>query len=226
MSDPMKTENCAVCGAPLVYFTQKQKNVCQFCGREFEIDAMCEKGHYVCDECHARNAIEAITGYMMCSDSDNPVEMAIEIMQHPSIKMHGPEHHYLVPAALLSAYCNRSGLQDKKAEYLAEAKARASKVPGGFCGFNGACGAGIGTGIFISIISGATPISKIEWKMSNMMTSESLVNIAIHADRDAANAILFLRFKRRFNSRYVTISVCSTVPIRLYANFPEEIRNV
>ncbi len=180
MPDAMKTENCAVCGAKIVYFTQKRKGTCHFCGREFDIHSQCEKGHYVCDECHSRDGIELIYDASTEYDAYDPFELAIRIMEHPSVKMHGPEHHFLVPAVLISAYCNRHGIRDKKAEYLAEAKARASKIGGGFCGFYGACGAGIGTGIFLSIISGATPLSRVEWKLSNAITSESLIGIAVH----------------------------------------------
>jgi hypothetical protein len=30
--------------------------------------------------------------------------------------MHGPEHHFLVPAVLLAAYCNVTGLNEKKSK--------------------------------------------------------------------------------------------------------------
>jgi hypothetical protein len=32
--------------------------------------------------------------------------MALNLMKNPQIKMHGPEHHFLVPAVLLAAYYN------------------------------------------------------------------------------------------------------------------------
>jgi len=55
---------------------------------------------------------------------------------------------------------------------------RAKYLLGGFCGHYGACAAGVGTGVFISLITEATPLSKQEWKLSNMMTSKSLLSIA------------------------------------------------
>lgn len=180
MSEPETNKKCKICGAPVVRLTERQIALCRFCGREFEIEEVCEKGHFVCDECGERNAEDIITASAIASKSYDPIEIAIEIMQHPSIPMHGSEHHYLVPAVLLACYCNRLDLHDKKAEYLAEARLRASQVPIDSCGLCGACGAGIGTGIYLSILSGATPLSKVEWKLSNMITSESLVNIAIH----------------------------------------------
>ncbi len=53
-------------------------------------------------------------------------------------------------------------------------KSRGEKIPGGACGFWGACGAAISTGIFLSIISGATPLSGEPFGLSNRMTAKSL----------------------------------------------------
>ena len=54
-----------------------------------------------------------------------------------------------------AAYKNAGGEIDLP-EALLEMMNRGKAVPGGTCGFWGACGAGISTGMFISIISGAT----------------------------------------------------------------------
>lgn len=204
MENERKTENCVVCGAPLVYFTQKQEGVCQFCGRKFLIDAQCEHGHYVCDECLAKDAAQVVTDYCMDSGSYDPLTMAAEIMAHPSVPMHGPEHHYLVPAVLVCAYCNRAGLRDKKAEYLAEAQKRSATVPGDSCGFNGVCGAAVGAGIYLSIISGATPLSRIEWKLSNLITSECLVNVAVYGGPRCCKRDVFLALEAavKFSLKY------------------------
>jgi hypothetical protein len=42
---------------------------------------------------------------------------------------------------------------------IEEAIARAVKVPGGWCGSHGACGAAIGVGVAVSILTEATPIT-------------------------------------------------------------------
>ncbi len=88
--------------------------------------------------------------------------MAIKLMNSPKIKMHGPEHHFLVPAVLLAAYYNLDAVEhispEDKAEIINKARQRAEIVPGGFCGFYGSCGAAIGTGIFINLLTKATPI--------------------------------------------------------------------
>ncbi len=49
-------------------------------------------------------------------------------------------------------------------------QARGKKV----CGFWGACGAGVSAGMFVSIVTGSTPLAKDEWGLSNKMTSSAL----------------------------------------------------
>jgi len=102
----------------------------------------------------------------------------MSLMKNPKVAMHGPEHHFLVPAVLLSAYYNLKNDSVLKEEKIKIAQQRASNVLGGFCGFHGACGAAIGTGIFVSLITGANPLSKHEWKLSNLMTAKSLLSVA------------------------------------------------
>jgi len=105
-------------------------------------------------------------------------------MRNPKVKMHGPEHHYLVPAVLLAAYANRPGATREehaaKAKKIETARRRAEDIKGGFCGFCGNCGAAVGTGIFLSVLTGATPLSRIEWRLSNLLTAESLLAVANH----------------------------------------------
>ena len=60
---------------------------------------------------------------------------------------------------------------------LTEMKNRGQSVPGGACGFWGACGAGISSGMFISIISSSTPLSGEPWGLSNRMTAKALERI-------------------------------------------------
>jgi hypothetical protein len=105
--------------------------------------------------------------------------MAITLMKDRRLKMHGPEHHFLVPAVLLAAYCHATGRsRDERAGLIAKARTRAEEVKGDSCGFNGNCGAAVGTGIFVSLVTGTTPLSRAEWRLANLMTSESLRAIA------------------------------------------------
>jgi hypothetical protein len=101
-------------------------------------------------------------------------------MRSSNITMHGPEHHFLVPAVLLAAYYNLKKDPKEKVSKIREARRRSSNILGGFCGFHGNCGAAVGTGIFISLITDSNPLSIQEWKFSNLMTARSLLKIAKH----------------------------------------------
>ena len=47
-------------------------------------------------------------------------------------------------------------------------------MPGGACGFWGACGAGISAGMFLSIVTGSTPLGKDNFGLSHKMTAKAL----------------------------------------------------
>jgi hypothetical protein len=170
---------CLLCGADLEYFTEYLQLTCNFCGTTTTDNARCLHGHYICDTCHRSSAHDIIEHTCISSDSRDPVLLAEMLMKHPSMNMHGPEHHFLVPAVLLATYCEIKDLpREKKTTMIRTARQRSEDVKGGFCGLHGACGAGIGTGIFVSLITGATPLSTGERGLSNRMTAESLLAIA------------------------------------------------
>ncbi|MDR2167819.1 MAG: DUF5714 domain-containing protein [Clostridiales bacterium] len=170
---------CFICGKPLNYHSDEKRLHCEICGAEAVTAVSCEGGHFICDKCHAQDAYGLITSFCLKSGDCSPVSIASELMKHGAIKMHGPEHHYLVAAALITAYKNAGGEIALK-DCLNKALQRAANVPGGICGMWGACGAGIGAGIFASIVQGATPLSTDEWHYANLLTSEVLREIAKH----------------------------------------------
>ena len=174
---PAYTENCFICASQLVYFEFAKEINCSLCGVQHKTNATCQAGHYVCDACHSEKGVLSITRSANETRSQNPVAIAAEMMKNTNINMHGPEHHYLVAAALLAAYKNAGGKIDLN-KSLQKAAQRAKNVPGGICGMWGSCGAGIATGIFISVVTNATPLSKKEWSLANLMTSKCLAIIA------------------------------------------------
>lgn len=170
---------CLLCGTELEYFAEHLTLSCHFCGTSASVNARCVNGHYICDTCHRGSAQDVIELACIGSDSRDPVSLAETLMKHPAMNMHGPEHHFLVPAVLLAAYAEAKKLsKEEKAALLRKARQRSEDVKGGFCGLHGACGAGIGTGIFVSLITSATPLSTSERGLSNRMTAESLLEIA------------------------------------------------
>ncbi len=174
---------CLVCGKPLVYHEKARKMECVMCHGQFESYASCEEGHYVCDDCHAAKGIRVIMEGCKAADSKNPIAIMQELMENPYIYMHGPEHHVMVGAALLAAYYNCGGFEDRGGREgyeaaLDEMRARGSEYPGGSCGLWGCCGAAVSAGMFMSIITKATPLTGKSWGLSNRMTSRALEAIA------------------------------------------------
>lgn len=168
-----KVEACLVCGAPLRYYETAREMECVYCHGTFLSNADCEGGHYVCDQCHSKKALEDIKALCAASASKNPVELARTLMEDPFVHMHGPENHVLVGAALLTAYRNAGGKVELEPA-LEELQRRGSQVPGGVCGFWGCCGAAVSAGIFVSIVTGSTPLAKDAWGLSNQMTAAAL----------------------------------------------------
>jgi len=112
--------------------------------------------------------------------SKDPMELVRVLMNSAKVPMHGPEHHFIVPAALLTAYYNIKGDPEQKRRKIKEARARSYNILGGFCGYYGDCGAAVGTGIFLSLITDSTPLSTTGWRLSNTVTAKSLLSVAVH----------------------------------------------
>jgi len=170
---------CLVCGRDLVYLDAPEEIACSFCGKGHVTEVRCIEGHFICDDCHRLPAEYLIEATCLETNIVDPILLAISLMRHPALKMHGPEHHFLVPAVLLTSYSLVTGEREALGGRLKRARERAALVKGGFCGTHGACGAAIGTGIFVSVLTGATPLSGKEWKLSNLVTARSLHEIAL-----------------------------------------------
>jgi hypothetical protein len=113
-----------------------------------------------------------ITEYCLESSSLNPLGLAYDIMKHEEMRMHGPEHHYLTAAVVITAYCNEKDLGAEKGEMLGKILYRTGAIPPGTCGFYGVCGAVLAVGATVSLILEATPFSKNELKVLNTITAK------------------------------------------------------
>ena len=151
-----KAVDCMVCGTPLRYFTVEEEQPCHYCGQRLQANAICENGHFVCDQCHLKDGIAVIEHLCLSSTETILGILSNEIRQHPAIPAHGPEHHALIPGIILATYRNRGGqITD---EQIKAGIKRGAKLPGGACGFMGVCGAAIGVGTAFSIILHSTPM--------------------------------------------------------------------
>ncbi len=170
----MKDE-CLICKAPLEYLETDTLMECEICHKKENSKTRCVNGHYVCNDCHTQG-LDTIIGLCRKETSKDPIAIVEKMMALPFCHMHGPEHHVMVGAALLTAYKNAGGELDLPGA-LMEMMNRGKRVPGGACGFWGACGAGISSGMFISIISKSTPLAKEPFALSHKMTAKSLERI-------------------------------------------------
>lgn len=171
-----QSSGCMVCGAVLRYFTESREMVCRFCGRAQTSNACCESGHFVCDRCHQEQGIEVIRSICATTKEQDMLALLQLLRSHPSIPMHGPEHHALIPGIFLACYRNCGGDIDSK-EILTGIN-RGTDVPGGVCGFWGACGAAIGIGIGVSVILEATPLTPGPRQLAQEFTGRILTLLA------------------------------------------------
>ena len=106
-------------------------------------------------------------------------ELLGHLLDIEGLPMHCPVHHYIVPAALLTACRAKQGrdLASFRLD-LTEALERALEVPGGFCGYSGCCGAAVGVGIFWSIVTDSSPMSGVSWGVIQKATGETLMEMA------------------------------------------------
>lgn len=168
-------EECLICKAPLEYLEADALMECAICHKQENSKTRCVNRHYICNDCHTAG-MDTIISLCLKEASTDPIQIIENMMEQPFCHMHGPEHHVMVGSALLTAYKNAGGDIDLH-QALIEMMNRGKSVPGGACGFWGACGAGISTGMFVSILSKSTPLTVEPFGLSNLMTAKALEQI-------------------------------------------------
>jgi MoaA/NifB/PqqE/SkfB family radical SAM enzyme/SAM-dependent methyltransferase len=148
---------CMTCGAELVYLQHDEQRPCTYCGRTFRANAFCTEGHFVCDGCHTAEGRLAMELILLASQERDLVALLAKVRRHPSIPMHGPEHHALVPGVILTALRNHGIVVTD--DMIRTALDRAAAVPGGYCGFLGACGAALGAGAALAAFESSSPLT-------------------------------------------------------------------
>lgn len=170
------SEGCMVCGEELHYFQEAQELTCSYCRRSFQANAACKENHFVCDDCHKESGMEAMQAICQGTKETDLLTLLKRIRSHPAIPMHGPEHHAMMPAIILTAFRNRGGNIDQ--QVIDDAIKRGAAIPGGACGFWGACGAAIGAGIAASSILSATPLTPSPRQQAQSFSARILGKIA------------------------------------------------
>lgn len=171
-AEPRHITGCMVCGVELVYSQSNRRLRCYYCGQEMYGNVICEEGHFVCDKCHAHDALSIIEEVCLGTSETDMVALMGRIRNHPAFPMHGPEHHSVVPAIILTAYRNTTGRLDR--DRILAGMERGGAIAGGGCAFFGVCGAAVGVGIAFSIILQADPYKAAERQMVQQLTAEVL----------------------------------------------------
>lgn len=171
-SDQYHLVGCIVCGKDLIYAEQAISRPCSICGQIFETRVYCEDGHFVCDVCHSASKSD-VKWFLRHTFEKDPIKILLHVFEMEKVHMHGPEHHSIVPGVLVTAYRNNGGEIDYE-KALELAFERGSQVPGGYCGYWGACGAAVGVGIYACIVLDGSPLKKETWNYPQQVTARCL----------------------------------------------------
>ncbi len=169
---------CLICGRILQYLQVAEEKKCAKCGREAVANAMCLNGHFICDNCHIQDPLEIIKKMCLSATETDMISLLQQIRETDPFPMHGPEHHILVPAVILSTYRNLNG--DIGDEQILQGIERGSMVPGGSCGFMGICGAASGAGIAFSVLLESSPLTPSPRQKVQQLVADILNEISNH----------------------------------------------
>lgn len=89
---------------------------------------------------------------------NDPAAIFRNIAKKDYISIHGPEHHVLDGACILTAFYNAGGNIDLDRS-LEKLLAEGLRMPGAMCGLWGVCGAVTSIGAALAIIDGTGPLS-------------------------------------------------------------------
>ncbi len=139
----------------------------------------------------ARKIVEAC----LQEKGKSPIEIFNNIANKDFVRIHGPEHHVLDGAALLTAFYNAGGKIELQ-NSLNELMKRGLQMPGATCGMWGVCGAVSSMGAALSIIDGTGPLSSdSSWGKHMEFTSKALYSLSQVGGPRCCKRDAFLSFK-------------------------------
>jgi hypothetical protein len=204
---------CMVCGEGLIYPDKEVEMVCHYCGRQGKANAHCLNDHFVCDHCHSEDALDVMEHLCQESTETDMLELLARLRKHPSIPIHGPEHHALMPGIIVAAYRNSGGKIDK--DLIATAIRRGGQIIGGSCAFLGVCGAATGVGVAFSLILKANPVKAEERQMVQQITQQVLQDISAFKAARCCQRDCWLGLKKaaELSEKYLPITLQADVVI-------------
>ena len=146
--------------------------------------------------------------------STNPIIIFQHIANKSFIRIHGPEHHILDGAALLTAYYNAGGNINLTSS-LQELANRGLNMPGAICGNWGVCGAVTSLGAALSIIDQTGPLTtNISWGKHMEFTSKALYRLSQIGGPRCCKRDAFLSFQEaiiHINTNYDVVLESSNI---------------
>jgi hypothetical protein len=209
---PHPRTGCLLCGAPLVYLTGLASQTCAVCGELKKGDARCGQGHFICDVCHRQAAMDRIRKAMTETEETDMVRLFMDVRSRANLPMHGPEHHALVPGVILATYRNLGG-EISREDILAGIE-RGAQVPGGYCGFVGACGAAMGVGIAFGVILGSNPLSPGKRQTVQKVVAEVISRLAERRAARCCNreSLLSLQAAAELSRQFLPVTLRADAP--------------
>ncbi len=161
---------CMVCGADLTYMQKSTEKACFYCGKHLTTQLICSVGHFVCDACHVHAGIGVIEKICIETQETDMLGLLGLIRKHPSIPIHGPEHHAMIPGIILSTYRNLGGKIDN--QQILTAVRRGAEVAGGYCAWMGICGVAVGVGIAFGTLLESNPLKARQRSLTQRIVLE------------------------------------------------------
>lgn len=166
---------CPICAEELFTFDEPVPVECFVCGKEIEADEFCRSEHALCEDCRVGSSYNIVKAFCLNDKTTDPLALAIKIMNSPLIKNQGAEHHFIVPAVLLTAIHNKTAQPLNLITALDMAAEKAMETTTRCTYDKGTCGAALGTGIFLSIFS---ELEEDEgFSIPDSLTAESMLRI-------------------------------------------------
>ena len=158
--------------------------------------------------------VKKIIDMCLQKTSKDPIDIFLNIAKQDFVRIHGPEHHVLDGAALLTAFYNAGGKIELQTS-LNELMKRGLQMPGATCGMWGVCGAVSSMGAALSIIDGTGPLSSdLSWGKHMEFTSKALCSLAQVGGPRCCKRDAFLSFQKAIeyvNENYDVILECSDI---------------
>ncbi len=166
MSTTHNLENCMVCGSRLDYRKKSGEMTCAYCGRVEQGHITCPDGHFICEACHGRDAMQAIENLAFSAGSPDPLEIAEFMMSIPNLPMLGCQHAFIAAGSFMAGLKNvlEGRITD---EDIREVFNRTEKqAVSGYCGLTGVCGIAPAIGACFSVFLGSRCGSDSEQKIT------------------------------------------------------------